>query len=123
MPPSKSDTKRREGFKEMIADTLDGKINLIVTKSVSRFARTTVDSLVIIRKLKENGVERYFEKEGIFTFDGKGELLITIMSSLAQEESRSISENITWDQRKSFADGKVHYSSAKKRVRMGVRRW
>ncbi len=107
----------------MIADTLDGKINLIVTKSVSRFARTTVDSLVIIRKLKENGVERYFEKEGIFTFDGKGELLITIMSSLAQEESRSISENITWDQRKSFADGKVHYSSAKKRVRMGVRRW
>lgn len=52
MPPSKSDTKRREGFKEMIADTLDGKINLIVTKSVSRFARTTVDSLVIIRKLK-----------------------------------------------------------------------
>lgn len=123
MPPSKSDTKRREGFKEMIADILDGKINLIVTKSVSRFARTTVDSLVIIRKLKENGVERYFEKEGIFTFDGKGELLITIMSSLAQEESRSISENITWDQRKSFADGKVHYSSAKKRVRMGVRRW
>lgn len=123
MPPSKSDTKCREGFKEMIADTLDGKINLIVTKSVSRFARTTVDSLVIIRKLKENGVERYFEKEGIFTFDGKGELLITIMSSLAQEESRSISENITWDQRKSFADGKVHYSSAKKRVRMGVRRW
>ena len=61
-----------------------------------------------IRKLKENGVECYFEKEGIYTFDGKGELLITIMSSLAQEESRSISENITWGQRKSFADGKVH---------------
>lgn len=67
-----------------------------------------MDSLVTIRKLKENGVECYFEKEGIFTFDGKGELLITIMSSLAQEESRSISENITWGQRKSFADGKVH---------------
>ena len=63
---------------------------MIVTKSVSRFARNTVDSLVTIRKLKENGVECYFEKEGIFTFDGKGELLITIMSSLAQEESRSI---------------------------------
>ncbi|MBP1579135.1 MAG: recombinase family protein [Oscillospiraceae bacterium] len=61
-----------------------------------------------IRKLKENGVECYFEKEGIYTFDGKGELLITIMSSLAQEESRSISENITWGQRKSFADGKIH---------------
>ena len=83
-------------------------MDLIVTKSVSRFARNTVDSLVTIRKLKENGVECYFEKEGIYTFDGKGELLITIMSSLAQEESRSISENITWGQRKSFSDGKVH---------------
>lgn len=105
---SGTNTKRREGFKEMIADALAGKIDLIVTKSVSRFARNTVDSLVTIRKLKENGVECYFEKEGIYTFDGKGELLITIMSSLAQEESRSISENITWGQRKSFSDGKVH---------------
>ena len=105
---SGTNTKRREGFKEMIADALAGKIDLIVTKSVSRFARNTVDSLVTIRKLKEHGVECYFEKEGIYTFDGKGELLITIMSSLAQEESRSISENITWGQRKSFSDGKVH---------------
>ena len=104
---SGTNTKRREGFKEMITDALDGKIDLIVTKSVSRFARNTVDSLVTIRKLKENGVECYFEKEGIYTFDGKGELLITIMSSLAQEESRSISENCTWGQRKRFADGKV----------------
>ena len=100
---SGTNTKRREGFKEMIADALAGSIDLIVTKSVSRFARNTVDSLVTIRKLKENGVECYFEKEGIYTFDGKGELLITIMSSLAQEESRSISENITWGQRKSFS--------------------
>ena len=105
---SGTNTKHREGFKEMIADALAGKIDLIVTKSVSRFARNTVDSLVTIRKLKEHGVECYFEKEGIYTFDGKGELLITIMSSLAQEESRSISENITWGQRKSFSDGKVH---------------
>ena len=105
---SGTNTKRREGFKEMIADALDGKIDLIVTKSVSRFARNTVGSLVTIRKLKESGVECYFEKEGIYTFDGKGELLITIMSSLAQEESRSISESITWGQRKSFSDGKVH---------------
>ena len=104
---SATNTKRREGFKEMVADALDGKIDLIVTKSVSRFARNTVDSLVTIRKLKENGVECYFEKEGIYTFDGKGELLITIMSSLAQEESRSISENVTWGQRKRFSDGKV----------------
>lgn len=105
---SGTNTKRREGFKEMIADALAGEIDLIVTKSVSRFARNTVDSLVTIRQLKENGVECFFEKEGIYTFDGKGELLITIMSSLAQEESRSISENITWGQRKSFSDGKVH---------------
>lgn len=101
-------TKHREGFKKMIADALDGKIDLIVTKSVSRFARNTVDSLSTIRKLKEHNVECYFEKENIWTFDSKGELLITIMSSLAQEESRSISENITWGQRKSFSDGKVH---------------
>jgi DNA invertase Pin-like site-specific DNA recombinase len=101
-------TKKREGFNTMIQDALDGKIDLIVTKSVSRFARNTVDSLSTIRKLKEVGCECFFEKEGIYTFDGKGELLITIMSSLAQEESRSISENITWGQRKSFSDGKVH---------------
>lgn len=91
----------------MIEDALSGKINLIITKSVSRFARNTVDSLTIIRKLKEHGIEVYFEKENIWTFDAKGELLITIMSSLAQEESRSISENVTWGQRKRFADGKV----------------
>ena len=100
-------TKHREGFKQMVADALDGKIDLIVTKSVSRFARNTVDSLTTIRQLKENGIEVYFEKENIWTFDGKGELLLTIMSSLAQEESRSISENCTWGQRKRFADGKV----------------
>ena len=87
---SGTNTKRRIGFNEMIADAMSGKIDLIVTKSVSRFARNTVDSLVTIRKLKEKGVEVYFEKENIYTFDGKGELLLTIMSSLAQEESRSI---------------------------------
>lgn len=87
----------------MIADALAGKIDLIVTKSVSRFARNTVDSLTTVRQLKEKGVEIYFEKENIWTLDSKGELLITIMSSLAQEESRSISENCVWGQRKRFA--------------------
>ena len=100
-------TKKRDGFNRMVEDALSGRIDLIITKSVSRFARNTVDSLTTIRKLKENGTECYFEKENIWTFDGKGELLITIMSSLAQEESRSISENCTWGQRKRFADGKV----------------
>ena len=93
---SATNTKRREGFNRMVQDALDGKIDLIVTKSVSRFARNTVDSLTTVRKLKDAGVEVYFEKENIWTLDSKGELLITIMSSLAQEESRSISENVTW---------------------------
>ena len=99
-------TRHREGFKRMVADALAGKIQLIVTKSVSRFARNTVDSLTTIRTLKEHGVECYFEKEAIWTFDSRGELLLTIMSSLAQEESRSISENCIWGQRKRFSDGK-----------------
>jgi len=104
---SATNTKKRDGFRQMVADALDGQIDLIVTKSVSRFARNTVDSLVTVRQLKEKGVEVYFEKENIYTMDSKGELLITIMSSLAQEESRSISENVTWGQRKRMADGKV----------------
>lgn len=98
-------TKRRDGFNRMVEDALAGKIDLIVTKSVSRFARNTVDSLSTVRKLKAAGVEIFFEKENIFTMDQKGELMITIMSSLAQEESRSISENTTWGQRKRMADG------------------
>lgn len=104
---SATSTKKRDGFNRMISDALNGKIDLIITKSVSRFARNTVDTLTTVRKLKEKGVEVYFEKENIYTLDSKGELLITIMSSLAQEESRSISENVTWGQRKRFADGKI----------------
>ena len=91
----------------MISDALAGKIDLIVTKSISRFARNTIDTLTTVRQLKEKGIEVFFEKENIYTLDSKGELLITIMSSIAQEESRSISENVTWGQRKRFADGKV----------------
>src|SRR5690554_5167619 len=104
---SATNTKKRDGFKRMVQDALDGKIDMIITKSVSRFARNTVDTLTTVRQLKEKGVEVYFEKENIYTLDSKGELLITIMSSLAQEESRSISENVTWGQRKRMADGKV----------------
>lgn len=97
-------TKHRERFNDMIADALAGKIDLIITKSVSHFARNTVDSLTTIRLLKEHGVEVYFEEQNIYTLDSKGELLLTIMSSLAQEESRSTSENVTWGQRKRFAE-------------------
>ena len=80
---------------------------MILTKILSRFARNTVDTLETVRRLKRLGVEVRFEKENIWAFDGKGELMISIMSSLAQEESRSISENCVWGQRKRFADGKV----------------
>ena len=100
-------TKNREAFKAMVTDALAGKMDLIITKSVSRFARNTVDSLTTIRTLKEHNVECYFEKENIWTFDSKGELLLTIMSSIAQEESRSISENVRWGVRKRMSDGKV----------------
>ncbi len=104
---SGTSTAKRKGFQQMIADALAGHIDLIVTKSVSRFARNTVDSLSNIRALKEHGTEVFFEKENIWTFDSKGELLISIMSSLSQEESRSISLNVTWGHRKRMADGKV----------------
>lgn len=105
---SGTNTKKREGFNKMIEDGLAGKFDLLVTKSVSRFARNTVDSLTTIRKLKDKNVGCYFEKENINTLDNAGgELLITIMSSFAQEESRSISENVTWGCRKRFSDGKV----------------
>ncbi|MBR4765142.1 MAG: recombinase family protein, partial [Clostridia bacterium] len=103
-------TKKREQFNEMMRDALNGKIDLIVTKSVSRFARNTVDTLTAVRQLKDKGVEVWFEKENIHTLDAKGELFITIMSSLAQEESRSISENVTWGKRKQFENGKVSFA-------------
>ena len=77
-----TNTKKRDGFNTMVADALAGKIDLIVTKSVSRFARNTVDSLTTVRTLKDNGIEIFFEKENIWTLDSKGELLITIMSRI-----------------------------------------
>lgn len=104
---SGTSTKKWEGFNQMVADALNGKIDLILTKSISRFARNTVDTLSTIRRLKEKGIEVYFEKENIYTLDAKGEVMITIMSSLAQEESRSISENITWGMRKGMEKGKI----------------
>lgn len=91
---SGTNTRLREAFNRMITLCKQRKIDLIVTKSVSRFARNTVDCLQTCRMLKEIGVGVFFEKENINTLDERGELLLTILSSLAQEESRSISENI-----------------------------
>ena len=99
-------TKKRIGFTTMIDDALNGKIDIILAKSLSRFSRNTVDSLTTIRKLKANGIEVWFEKENIRTFDPKVEVLLTILASLSQEESRSISENVTWGVRKKMTDGK-----------------
>ena len=105
-------TEHRAGFLSMMDDCRAGKIDRILTKSVSRFARNTVDSLNAIRELKTLGIGVDFEKENIFTLDSKGEFLITIMSSLSQEESRSISENVRWGIKRRMADGKysVTYS-------------
>lgn len=99
--------KNRDGFNSLVKDALDGNIDLIVTKSISRFARNTVDTISTIRKLKREGVGVFFQKENIHTLDSKSEFVLTLMSSFAQKESRSISENCTWGQRKRFADGKV----------------
>lgn len=99
---------RREGFSRMIADALEGKIDLIITKSLSRFARNTVDTLNTIRQLKEHSVEVFFERENILTMDSTGEFLIALLASFAEEESRSISENVKWSVRRGFANGKYH---------------
>ena len=97
--------KKRQEFRRMIADAEAGKIDIILTKSIQRFARNTVDLLETVRHLKELGVEVYFEKENIRTLTGDGELMMTILASFAQEESRSISENVKWGTRKRFEQG------------------
>ena len=102
-----TNTKKRDEFKRMIKDCREGKIDRIITKSISRFARNTVDCLNYVRELKELGIGITFEKENIDTLDAKGEVLLTILSSLAQEESRSISENSTWGIMRRFEEGKV----------------
>ena len=102
-----TNTKKRDEFNRMIKDCREGKIDRIITKSISRFARNTVDCLNYVRELKEMGIGITFEKENIDTLDAKGEVLLTILSSLAQEESRSISENSTWGIRRRFEEGKV----------------
>ncbi|CDR30212.1 Transposase and inactivated derivatives [Acholeplasma oculi] len=90
-----TNTKRRVEFNKMILDALAGQINLSITKSISRFARNTLDTISYLRKLKDKGIEVYFKKENLWTLDPKSELILTIMASIAQEESRSISQNVT----------------------------
>lgn len=98
-------TAKREEFKRLIKDCDAGKIDIVLTKSISRFARNTVDLLKTVRHLKEIGVEVWFERENIRSMDGDGELMLSILASFAQEESRSISENQKWSIRKRFEQG------------------
>lgn len=105
--------KFRDNFNDMINACYAGKIDMILTKSISRFARNTVDFLRIIRELKERQVRIIFEKENIDTMDSTGELLITILSSQAQEESRNLSENTRWGIIRKFEQGIVKVNHKK----------
>lgn len=102
---SGTNTVKRDEFKRMLEDCENGKIDIILTKSISRFARNTVDLLETVRRLKDLGIEVRFEKERINSMDGDGELMLTILASFAQEESRSISDNVKWGIRKRMQSG------------------
>ena len=102
--------KRRKEFNRLIEDALNNKIDLIIVKSVSRFARNTVDSLSVIRNLRAKNVKVFFEKENIDSLDSKCDMVLSIYSSLAEEESRSISTNIRWRKQKQVEAGEVSYN-------------
>ena len=104
---SGTNTKKREEFNRMITECDAGNIDMIITKSISRFARNTLDCLKYIRQLKEKNILVFFEKENINTLDAKGEVLITIMASLAQQESQSLSQNVKMGIQYRYQQGKV----------------
>ncbi len=106
-----TNTKKRDEFNKMIEDCRNKKIDRIITKSISRFARNTLDCLNYVRELKALGIGITFEKENIDTLDSKGEVLLTILSSLAQDESRSISENTKWGIRRRYENGEYGIST------------
>lgn len=99
--------KSRVEFSRMLKDAKAGRINLVITKSISRFARNTADCLETVRFLKDLGIAVFFERENINTLSAESELLLSVLSSIAQEESRSISENLKWAYQKRFQQGKV----------------
>lgn len=98
---------QRKGFQKLLADCRAGKIKKILCKSISRFARNTVDALQYIRELKELGVGVYFETQNIDTMTAGGDILITILAAIAEQESRNMSENIKWAFQKKFKEGEV----------------
>ena len=102
---SGTNTDHRQGFQKLMKDAMDGKIDMIITKAVSRFARNTVDTLQYTRSLKAQGVEVFFINDNIRTFDGDGELRLTIMATLAQDESRKTSIRVKSGQQTSMENG------------------
>ncbi len=104
---SGTETAKRSEFLRMLADCEQGKIDIILTKSISRFARNTVDLLETVRHLKDLGIEVWFEREHIHSLSEDGELMLTLLASFAQEESRSISENVKWGVRKRYQTGEI----------------
>lgn len=104
---SGTNTKKREEFNRMISECMEGHIDMIITKSISRFARNTLDCLRYIRQLKEKNIPVFFEKENINTMDSKGEVLLTIMASLAQQESEYLSKNVKMGMQFRFQKGEV----------------
>ena len=104
---SGTNTKKRTEFNRMIYACMAGEIDMVISKSISRFARNTLDCLRYIRQLKEKNIAVYFEKESINTLDAKGEVLITIMASLAQQESQSLSQNVKLGLQYRYQQGKV----------------
>ena len=104
---SGTNTKKREEFNRLIADCEAGNIDMVITKSISRFARNTLDCLKYIRLLKDKNIPVYFEKENINSMDSKGEVLLTIMASLAQQESQSLSQNVKMGIQYRYQQGKV----------------
>ena len=99
--------EKRPDFMRMIQDCRDGKINKVLVKSISRFARNTVDALNYIRELKDLGISVYFENENIDTLTPGGEVLLTILAAMAEQESRTMSTNIKWSYQKKFQNGEV----------------
>ena len=104
---SSTNTKKREDFNRMIDDCETGNIDMIITKSISRFARNTLDCLKYIRQLKDKNIPVFFEKEAINTMDAKGEVLITIMASLAQQDSQSLSQNVKLGLQFRYQNGQI----------------
>lgn len=97
----------RKNFQRLLQDCRDHKIDLIITKSISRFARNTVTLLETVRELKDLGIEVYFEEQNIWSLSGDGELMLSILASYAQEEARSVSENMKWRIKKDFQEGLI----------------